>query len=154
MSVLLEMGGVALRSQTSCLLPPGRLHAPRRVVRRHSRSKLALLHFLRSVPVRLPHWGSLCKLFSVNVNFRLFVSSFGDGGSRTPVLMREIQASTGLVVYCIVGTGLAKRRAAGPYSGKSYPAVSEIGNRASPDCDAEAVPQSGGTVPRNYAAKA
>jgi len=25
---------------------------------------------------------------------------------------------------------------------------------ASPDCDAEAVPQSGGTVPRNYAAKA
>ena len=68
--------------------------------------------------------------------------------------MREIQASTGLAVYCIVGTGLAKQRAAYPYSGKSYHTVSGSGGTASPDCDAEAVPQSGGTVPRGYAAKA
>ena len=48
---------------------------------------------------------------------RLFVTFSGGGGSRTRVLIREIQASTGLAVYSIVGTGLAKRRAAGPYSG-------------------------------------
>jgi len=78
----------------------------------------------------------------------------GDGGSRTRVLMREIVASTGLAVYCFVGGGLAKQRAAGPYSGKSCPAVSGSGGRTSPVCDAEAVPQGGGTVPRGYAAKA
>ena len=79
---------------------------------------------------------------------------FGDGGSRTRVLMREIQASTGLAVYHIVGGGLAKRRAATSYSGISYPAVSESGGGTSPDCDAEVLPQSGGRVPRGYAAKA
>jgi hypothetical protein len=56
--------------------------------------------------------------------------------------------------YFIVGTGLAKQRAACPYSGKSRHAVSGSGVMTSPDCDAEAVPQSGGTVPRGYAAKA
>jgi len=79
---------------------------------------------------------------------------FGGGGSRTRVLIRDLQASTGLAVYRFVGAGLAKQRASGPYSGKSCPAVSESGGRASPGCDAEAVPQSGGTVPRGYAAKA
>jgi len=49
---------------------------------------------------------------------------------------------------------LAKRRAACPYSGKSYRTVSESGGTASLDCDAEAIPQGGGTVPRGYAAKA
>jgi len=68
--------------------------------------------------------------------------------------MREIQASTGLAVYYIVGGGLAKRRAAIPYSGISYPAVSESGSETSPDCDAEVLPQSGGRVPRGHAAKA
>ena len=85
---------------------------------------------------------------------RFFLGILGGGGSRTPVLMREIQASTDLAAYWVVGAGLAKRRAARPYSGLSYQAVSGSGNLASPDCDAEAVPQSGGTVPRNYAAKA
>ena len=83
-----------------------------------------------------------------------FVNFPGDGGSRTRVLIREIQISTGLAVYCFVGTGLAKRRAAGPYYGKSCLTVSASGGETSSDCDAEAVPQSGGTVPRNYAAKA
>jgi len=46
-----------------------------------------------------------------------------------------------------------------PYPGKSYSVASGsapcgVGSRTSPDCDAEAVPQSGGTVPRGYAAKA
>ena len=68
--------------------------------------------------------------------------------------MREIQASTGLAVYWIVGAGLAKQRAARPYSGNLAQTVSGNGGPASSDCDAEAVPQSGGTVPRGYAAKA
>jgi len=49
---------------------------------------------------------------------------------------------------------LAKRRAANPYSGKSRHAVSGNGGMTSSDCDAGAAPQSGGTVPRGYAAKA
>ena len=78
----------------------------------------------------------------------------GGGGSRTRVLIRETQTSTGLAVYLIVGEGLAKRRAANPYPGKSCPAASGSDGGASPDCDAEAGPQGGGTVPRGYAAKA
>lgn len=78
----------------------------------------------------------------------------GGGGSRTRVLTRRTQTSTGLAVYCIVGAGLANRRAACPYSGKSRRAVSESGGLASPDCVAEAIPQGGGMVPRGYAAKA
>jgi len=49
---------------------------------------------------------------------------------------------------------LAKQRAVCPYSGKSYHPVSESGGMTSSDCDAEAAPQSGGAVPRDYAAKA
>jgi len=41
----------------------------------------------------------------------------GGGGSRTPVLIREMQTSTGLAVYWIFVNGLAKQRAAEPYSG-------------------------------------
>jgi len=78
----------------------------------------------------------------------------GGGESRTRVLIRETQTSTGLAVYRIVGADLAKRRAACPYSGKSYSAASGNGDGTSPDCDAEAVPQGCGAVPRDYAAKA
>jgi len=49
---------------------------------------------------------------------------------------------------------LAKQHAAGPYSGKSCFAVPGRGGKTSPGCDAEDIPQSGGTVPRGYAAKA
>jgi len=82
------------------------------------------------------------------------VEENGSGGNRTRVLTREIQASTGLAVYCFVGIGLAKRRATDPYSGKSRFPVSEKNGEASPVCVAEVVPQGGGTVPRGYAAKA
>jgi len=57
-------------------------------------------------------------------------------------------------LQAVFGTGLAKRRAACPYSGKSYLAATGRCGKTSSDCDAEAVPQSGGTVPRDYAAKA
>jgi len=152
--IFLEVAGVAFQSQTSCLLLPGRLHAPRRVLRRLFQSRLTPLLFLKSVPVRLPHLGSFGNFAVRKRNFGCKKNFFGGGGSRTRVLIREIQASTGLAVYSFVGDGLAKRRAANPYSGKSYSAVSESGGRTSPDCDAEAVPQGGGTVPRDYAAKA
>ena len=114
--------------------------------------------FGAAAPFRFPHFW-LLKHFPVQLFFFTVLKIFGGGGNRTPVLIREIHASTDLAVYLIVGTGLAKRHAPGPYSGKSYNAVSgqaRLGGHgaASPDCNAEAVPQSGGTVPRNYAAKA
>ena len=68
--------------------------------------------------------------------------------------MRDVKASTGLAAYWIVGEGLAKRRAACPYFVNLARTVAENGGPASPDCDAEAIPQSGGMVPRGYAAKA
>ena len=102
---------------------------------------------------RFPH----CSVFSTfleGLTFLIFKKIAGGGGNRTRVLIREIQMSTGLAVYSIVRAGLAKRRAACSYPGLSYLTVSGSNGRASPDCDAEVVPQSGGTVPRNYAAKA
>jgi len=65
-----------------------------------------------------------------------------------------MQASTGLAAYCFVGKSLARQRAAFPYSGFSYWITSGSGKPASSDCDAEDIPQSGGMVPRDYAAKA
>jgi len=78
----------------------------------------------------------------------------GGGGSRTRVPIREIYTSTDLAVYYFVGTSLAKRRAACPYSGKSYRSASGSGGMTSSVCDAESAPQSGAAVPRDYAAKA
>ena len=70
---------------------------------------------------------------------------FGGGGSRTRVLIRDIQASTGLAAYCIVGMSLATRRAAHPYFGNILSHFVRKQSLTSLGCDGNPFPQGGGT---------